>query len=272
MDTYNDVSSARCLPVLGLISACHETWEDLGQRLNDHYSLRLGQPEQGYHHIGQLLTTQFAGAEAVLVDWVSEGPATLLALRHAMGNTSIPLIALCKPSEAEQVAALVIGADAVLPSPFNPLLLQARIIACQRLARHSTTAHAEQGDGHFATLHSPFPVLLPHREDIYQLGPLTLDLPGRLFYVDNQAIRLTTREFDLMAFLMRHIDICHARDQILGEVWGVDFDTETNILDVQIYNLRRKLKAQGVCNMIQTVRGVGYRLSLDEHDAKPTTT
>jgi len=75
---------------------------------------------------------------------------------------------------------------------------------------------------------------------------------------------LTSKEFDLMAFLMARVGVCVRRDEILNDVWNIDFDTETNLLDARIYTLRRKLRAYGVGRAIQTVRGVGYLL-VDPH-------
>ena len=69
-----------------------------------------------------------------------------------------------------------------------------------------------------------------------------------------------TREFDLLAYLAARAGACCSRDEILADVWGIDFETGTNTVDVFVYALRRKLRAAGLPGLIQTVRGAGYRL------------
>ena len=95
---------------------------------------------------------------------------------------------------------------------------------------------------------------------MYTVGPLKLDRTARRFYIKGHLVELSVRAYDLVAFLMSRAGECHSREDILNEVWGIDFDTETNILDVQVYRLRSHLKSYGLGDIIETVRGVGYRL------------
>ena len=73
-------------------------------------------------------------------------------------------------------------------------------------------------------------------------------------------VKLTAREFELLAYLMRHPDQVLSRAQILNAVWGYDYDPGTNVLDVYIGYLRRKLEAADGITPIETVRSAGYRL------------
>ena len=75
-----------------------------------------------------------------------------------------------------------------------------------------------------------------------------------------QEVRLTAREFELLAYLARHPDQVLSREQILNAVWGYDFDPGTKVLEVYIGYLRRKLGADSGEGPIETVRNVGYRL------------
>ena len=75
----------------------------------------------------------------------------------------------------------------------------------------------------------------------------------------------TLREFDLLSYLLRHAGAACSRDELLAGVWGIDFETGTNTVDVFVYALRRKLRAAGLPSAIETVRGVGYRLAPDLH-------
>ena len=92
--------------------------------------------------------------------------------------------------------------------------------------------------------------------NILQVGDLSLDLRTRRALVDGATVELTAREFLLAEVFCRHPDQVLSREQLLSQVWGFDFDPGSNVVDVYIRYLRRKLGA----NRIQTVRGMGYRL------------
>lgn len=108
-------------------------------------------------------------------------------------------------------------------------------------------------------------VLLPHSGDgqalALEVGPLRLDVQGYRFYINDEEVSLTPKEFDLLRYLMEHVDSPCSRDQILDHVWGIDFDTGTNMVDVYMHFVRKKLEAFGQKGMIKTIRGRGYRLS-----------
>ena len=87
-----------------------------------------------------------------------------------------------------------------------------------------------------------------------------MDLRTRRVEREGREIELTAREFDLLAYLMRHPDQVLSREQILNAVWGFDFDPGTKVLEVYVGYLRRKLGVFGSTDPIETVRGVGYRL------------
>lgn len=89
-------------------------------------------------------------------------------------------------------------------------------------------------------------------------GSLTLDLARREACFDDRAIALSSREFLLLAHLMRHRDEVCTREELLSEVWGYDFDPGTNVVDVYVRRLRVKLPEDS----IETVRNVGYRLQV----------
>ena len=99
------------------------------------------------------------------------------------------------------------------------------------------------------------------------VGPLRLDLKAFRFFVHGKEVELTPKEFDLLRYLMQHAGAVRSRDQILDEVWGLDFDTGTNMVDVYMHFLRRKLEAYGLKGMVQTIRGRGYRLEAADTSA-----
>ena len=95
---------------------------------------------------------------------------------------------------------------------------------------------------------------------VLEAADIRMDLRTRRVERDGREVQLTAREFDLLAYLMRHPDQVLSREQILNAVWGFDFDPGTKVLEVYIGYLRRKLGDAESTDPIETVRGVGYRL------------
>ena len=148
----------------------------------------------------------------------------------------LPIIVLTARGElADRVRGLHAGAVDYMVKPFALAELDARIRAQLRV-HHRTP------------------------ETMLRCAGLTVDLLARRVSRDGRLIRLTTTEFDLLAFLMRHPGQVLDRTQILRSVWGTDHDPQTNIVDVYVGYLRRKLQAPGI---ISAVRSRGYRLGED---------
>ena len=144
-----------------------------------------------------------------------------------------PVIMLtARSSVADRVAGLQSGADDYMPKPFAFEELLARI---QLRLRAGTT-----GDDTFVLTH----------------GNLSLDLRTRLATVDGKEVELTAREFTLAETFLRNRGNVLSREQLLSGVWGYDFDPGSNVVDVYVRYLRRKLGAEH----FETVRGMGYRL------------
>jgi two-component system, OmpR family, copper resistance phosphate regulon response regulator CusR len=161
-----------------------------------------------------------------------DGTEVLRRLRAA--GADVPVIVLTARGELpDRVEGLDQGADDYLAKPFAFEELLARIRA--RLRRR---------DGEAMVLHA---------------GGLALDLRARRIHVDDREVELTAREFELMEMLMRHRGEVLSRERLLSRVWGLEFDPGSNVVDVYIGHLRRKL-GEG---SIETVRGAGYRLGTD---------
>ena len=143
----------------------------------------------------------------------------------------------------DRVAGLEAGADDYLPKPFAVSELVARVRALLRRARAESTSSA------------PAP-----STEILRFDDLTVDLGGRRVTRAERPVRLTAREFDLLAFFLRHPNQVIPHDVLLQRVWGSDFYGESNVLAVTVASLRRALEAAGEPRLIQTVRGVGYVL------------
>ena len=83
---------------------------------------------------------------------------------------------------------------------------------------------------------------------------------------DGESINLTPREYDLLLYLMKHPNQVLTREQLLDAVWGFDYYGDTNVVDVYIRYVRKKLEENGKSSLIQTVRGVGYVLKEKKSD------
>jgi len=162
-----------------------------------------------------------------------DGFDVLAAIRAA--NPQVPVIMLTARGEiADRVRGLDLGATDYVVKPFAFAELTARIRAHTRDGQAARSA---------ARL---------------EAGGLELDLLTREVRVDEAEVPLSAREFALLAYLMRHPGQVLSREQILNGVWGYTFDPRSNLVDVYIGYLRRKLGQAG--DVIETVRGMGYRL------------
>ena len=156
--------------------------------------------------------------------------------------TTVPIIVLsARGQESDKVTALDAGADDYLTKPFSPRELVARVKAMLRRPRGSA-AEAE----------TP-PVL--------HLGPLTIDQARHAIESRGSSIPLTPREFDLLVALAEQPGRVFTRSQLLERVWGAEY-YDAHVVDVHVANLRRKLADESVqSHLIETVRGVGYRVA-----------
>ena len=160
----------------------------------------------------------------------------VLAILRAV-DPGVPVIMLTARGEvADRVRGLDLGATDYLVKPFAFSELTARI-----------RAHTRHPDRQ-------------RRAEALEVGDLTLDLLTREARIGGRYVTLSAREFALLAFLMRHPGQVLSRQQILNGVWGYTFDPRSNLVDVYIGYLRRKL---GDCESspIETLRGMGYRLA-----------
>ena len=153
---------------------------------------------------------------------------------RAGGPVSI-LMLTAKDSVNDRVKGFEVGADDYVVKPFAFEELIARVRA---LLRRSRTTE----------------------DTIFRFGDLTLNVTTREVTRGTRKIELTTKEFDLLHFFLRHPRQVLSREMIYDRIWGYDFGGESNILEVYIRYLRTKLESNGEPRLIQTVRGVGYAL------------
>ena len=107
---------------------------------------------------------------------------------------------------------------------------------------------------------------LRHKDATLQVGSVSLDPLSRRVTQDDRVVDLSPREFALLEFLMRNADRTVSRSRIAEAVWNYKFDPETNVVDVYVNYLRKKLSFGGRSAPIRTVRGVGYRLESETNE------
>lgn len=166
-----------------------------------------------------------------------DGLHILKRLRAGAETADLPVMMLtAKSSEYDRVVGLDSGADDYLPKPFGMMELVSRVRALLRRAAK------------------------PAAEDkLFTAGPLTVDVKRRAVTVDGEPVILTYKEFELLCYLLENRGVVLSRDQILTKIWDYNYSGETRTVDVHIRTLRQKLGNAGA--LIETVRGVGYRLA-----------
>ncbi len=177
---------------------------------------------------------------AVLLDIMLpdiDGLAILARIRHTSALRDVPVMMLtAKGSELDTVRALDGGADDYLAKPFGMMEMVSRVRALLRRSARASTASGSS----------------------LVVGPLELWPSRRTATLEGEPLSLTMREFDLLNFLMRNPGEVFSREALLRRVWGWDFDGGSRTVDVHVQTIRSKLGEHA--RLIQTVRGVGYRL------------
>ena len=159
----------------------------------------------------------------------------LLANLRAKGIATPVLILTARDAIEDRVRGLDCGADDYLVKPFAFAELLARLRA---LLRRNVSS----------------------REVMLQAADLTMDLLERRVVRDSKEIELTGREFELLEYLLRHLNMTVTRDMIARDVWKEPAGVLTNVIDVYIRTLRKKIEVPGKKQLLHTVRGVGYAL------------
>lgn len=155
----------------------------------------------------------------------------------------VPILMLTARDEvADRVEGLDAGADDYMVKPFAFEELLARLRALLR--RKETRADSREEE----------------TQDSFSFSDLILDTTTRYAYRGDRQIELTAREFDLLLLFLRHPHQVMTRELIMERIWGDDFPGESNVLEVTISNLRRRLESDSEPRLLQTVRGVGYAL------------
>lgn len=182
-----------------------------------------------------------APPDLVLLDWMLPGLSGLeLArrLRGEPGGAEIPILMLtARGEEIDRVNGLEAGVDDYVVKPFSTRELVARIRAVLRRSQ------VDDGDGSV------------------QVGRLRIDGLAHRVFAGNDEIRSGPTEYRLLHFFMTHRDRVYSRARLLDQVWGGSVYVEERTVDVHVRRLRKLLEPHGLAEMLQTVRGTGYRFS-----------
>jgi two-component system phosphate regulon response regulator PhoB len=179
--------------------------------------------------------------ELIILDWMLPGISGIELARQLKKKTQtqqIPIIMLtARGEEEDKIRGLEVGADDYVTKPFSPRELIARIKAVLR--RISTEYDNEQ----------------------LVINELQLYPEEHRVMVGDQEVIMGPTEFKLLHFFMRHPERVYSRNQVLDQVWGNNVYIEERTVDVHIRRLRKALALYGYDQLVQTVRGVGYRFS-----------
>jgi two-component system, OmpR family, alkaline phosphatase synthesis response regulator PhoP len=160
--------------------------------------------------------------------------------RQIRTKSQVPILMLtARKEDVDKIVGLEMGADDYMTKPFNPRELTARIKAILRRYQTGQTT-----------------------SELIELGKLRIDLSKHETSVENRQLQLRTKEFALLATLAQNAGSVFSREKLLELVWGFDYYGETRTVDVHVNHLREKLAGSGV--NIETLRGIGYKLTVDE--------
>lgn len=180
--------------------------------------------------------------DLILLDWMLPGTSGLeLARRFRKEELTgeVPIIMLtARGEEMDRVNGLEAGVDDYVVKPFSTRELIARIKAVLR------RSHGDDGEG------------------VVELGGLRIDGPAHRVFAGTEAVAIGPTEYRLLYFFMTHPERVYSRTQLLDHVWGGSVYVEERTVDVHIRRLRKTLEPWKLDELIQTVRGTGYRFSV----------
>jgi two-component system phosphate regulon response regulator PhoB len=184
--------------------------------------------------------------DLVILDWMlpdRSGIDLMRELRAEERTRALPVIMLtARSAETDRVSGLDAGADDYVVKPFSPRELMSRVRA---VFRRKAPQHAGEP---------------------MTYGPLTIDPVRHEVSVSGQAVKMGLAEFKLLKFLIGHPDRVFSRAQLLDSVWGDHVFIEERTVDVHVLRLRKALQLADAQHLVQTIRGMGYRLSLRAPD------
>lgn len=180
--------------------------------------------------------------DLILLDWMLPGGSGINLIKHLKRDEftkKIPVVMLtARGEEEDKVRGLEVGADDYITKPFSPKELMARLKAVIRRV-------------------SPTSV-----EELIDVQGLKLDPVSHRVTANDKPVDMGPTEFKMLHFFMTHQERVYSREQLLNNVWGTNVYVEDRTVDVHIRRLRKALETEGHDRLVQTVRGAGYRFSV----------
>ncbi len=159
--------------------------------------------------------------------------------REIRSYSKVPIIMLtARTDERDELQGFQLGVDEYIAKPFSPKILVARIEAILRRANVSS------------------------REEVLSCGGIQLDKAAHQVLIDGQAVELSYKEFELLAYFMENRGIALSREKILNNVWNYDYFGDARTIDTHVKKLRSKMGQKG--ELIKTIWGMGYKLEEDK--------
>ena len=174
----------------------------------------------------------------VICDIMMPGADGWEVCKRIRESADVPILMLtARSQEFDELMSFESGADDFVTKPFSPVVLVKRV---QALLKRSEGKKAESGD-------------------IIRLGGLTIDLPAHTVTLGGASLDLTIKEYNILVKLASNINRIYSRDQLLDDIWGIDFDGDHRTVDSHVARLRTKLGAWGDAHL-KTVYGAGYKI------------
>lgn len=194
---------------------------------------------------GDLLFAAFMekSPDLVILDIMMPGTDGLTICKNIREISHVPIIVLmAKESEMDYIMGINMGGDDYLTKPFRPTILMMRVKSLLRRVRMTTNRDS----------------------DTINFGDMEYSQEKRTLLVSGEEFRLTSTEFQVLGYLLKHNEKSISREELLEEIWGYDSEVETRVTDETIRRIRKKLTAVGSNFAIETHWGFGYRLKISE--------
>lgn len=176
--------------------------------------------------------------DLVICDIMMPGADGWEVCKRIRESAEVPILMLtARSQEFDELMSFESGADDFVTKPFSPVVLVKRV---QALLKRSEGKKAESGD-------------------IIRLDGLTIDLPAHTVALGGASLDLTIKEYNILVKLASNINRIYSRDQLLDDIWGIDFDGDHRTVDSHVARLRTKLGAWGDAHL-KTVYGAGYKI------------
>lgn len=176
--------------------------------------------------------------DLVICDIMMPGADGWEVCKRIRESAEVPILMLtARSQEFDELMSFESGADDFVTKPFSPVVLVKRV---QALLKRSEGKKAESGD-------------------IIRLDGLTIDLPAHTVTLGGASLDLTIKEYNILVKLASNINRIYSRDQLLDDIWGIDFDGDHRTVDSHVARLRTKLGAWGDAHL-KTVYGAGYKI------------